>query len=332
MEVQWYPGHMAKARRHLRKTLPLVDVVLEIADARIPSSSRNPDFDSLLSRKPRVLLLARADLADPRLTRAWMEHYRRGGMAALAADLRKSGWQGPTVRLLRRVGGRPSGALRAMVVGIPNTGKSTAINGLSGRKGTRTGNRPGVTRGIQWLTGRHGLELLDTPGLLWPKLEREETRFALAVTGAIPDHLLDVLQVAQRLLEFLRARYPEAVRARYGLDPAAPEAADPSRALEWIGRVRATLAPGGEVDVERAAQVLIQDFRQGRLGGITLETPEDEAPANSTEITLPTEGKLQEVTLPYKQLQDNKQLQDKKPISPKSPEEDRGNGDHGFGA
>lgn len=284
MEVQWYPGHMAKARRHLLKTLPLVDAVLEIADARIPSSSRNPDFDSLLARRPRVLLLARADLADPHLTRRWIEYYRRRGIAALAADLRQSGWQSSAVRLLRRVSGKAAGTLRAMVVGIPNTGKSTAINALCGRKGTRTGNRPGVTRGLQWLTGRHGLELLDTPGLLWPKLEREHTRFALAVTGAVPDHLLDSLQLARRLVEFLRERYPDSLRSRYGLEPdegVVPnegEGGEALRILEHIGRARGTLAPGGAVDMERTAQVLIQDFREGRLGPITLETPEDEPP------------------------------------------------------
>lgn len=280
MSLQWYPGHMAKARRELLRLLKGVDVVVETLDARIPASSRNPDLDNLLGETARAVALNKADLADRARTERWVEFFAArcpavptnaqagAGVRDLAATVqglareRLAAW---TAKGRRR---RP---MRVMVVGVPNVGKSSLINRLAGRSGAKTGNAPGVTRGPQWLRVGQELELLDTPGLLWPKLGEPEVGFSLAVTGTLDDRLFRAEEVVMHLLDRLEELAPGAVAARYEL----PEAAWSDRAalLEEIGRRRGCLGAGGRVDVERTAALVLSDFRKGRLGAYTLEEP-----------------------------------------------------------
>ena len=282
MNIQWYPGHMTKTRRMMEEDLKLVDAVCEILDARIPISSRNPDIDSICGNKPRMVILNRIDLADPQMVRVWSDYFRARGMAVLATDCKtKKGINGfvPAVRLLlaeklqryaeKGQVGRP---LKIMVVGIPNVGKSTFINQIAGRKGAKAENRPGVTRGKQWVTVDRGLLLLDTPGILWPKFEDPEVGMRLAYTGAVKDDVIDVEQLACSLMRMLWIRYPDAIRARYKIDQ--PEEAEGWQLLEAAGRKRGFLVSGGEVDLERMARVLLEEYRSSKLGKFTFETPE----------------------------------------------------------
>ena len=282
MNIQWYPGHMTKTRRMMEENLKLVDAVCEILDARIPISSRNPDLDAICGNKPRLVILNRIDLADPELVRRWSAYFREKGMAVVATDCKsKKGINGfvPAVRellseKLKRYAekgqvGRP---LKIMVVGIPNVGKSTFINQISGRKGAKAENRPGVTRGKQWVTVDQGLLMLDTPGILWPKFEDPEVGIRLAYTGAVKDDVLDVEGLACHLIRMLWQRYPDAVRERYKVD-LAPEA-EGWELLEAAGRKRGFLISGGEVNTERMARVLLEEYRSCKLGRFTLETPE----------------------------------------------------------
>ncbi len=282
MNIQWYPGHMTKTRRMMEENLKLVDAVCEILDARIPISSRNPDLDAICGSKPRLVILNRIDLADPELVRRWSAYFREKGMAVVATDCKsKKGINGfvPAVRellseKLKRYAekgqvGRP---LKIMVVGIPNVGKSTFINQISGRKGAKAENRPGVTRGKQWVTVDQGLLMLDTPGILWPKFEDPNVGIRLAYTGAVKDDVLDVEGLACHLIQMLWQRYPDAVRERYKVD-LAPEA-EGWELLEAAGRKRGFLVSGGEVNTERMARVLLEEYRSCKLGRFTLETPE----------------------------------------------------------
>ena len=282
MNIQWYPGHMTKTRRMMEEDLKLVDAVCEILDARIPISSRNPDIDSICGNKPRMVILNRIDLADPQMVRVWSDYFRARGMAVLATDCKtKKGINGfvPAVRLLlaeklqryaeKGQVGRP---LKIMVVGIPNVGKSTFINQIAGRKGAKAENRPGVTRGKQWVTVDRGLLLLDTPGILWPKFEDPEVGMRLAYTGAVKDDVIDVEQLACSLMRMLWIRYPDAIRARYKIDQ--PEEAEGWQLLEAAGRKRGFLVSGGVVDLERMARVLLEEYRSSKLGKFTFETPE----------------------------------------------------------
>ena len=281
MNIQWYPGHMTKTRRMIEEDVKLVDAVCEILDARIPIASRNPDIDAICGSKPRMIVLNRIDMADPALTKKWAEHFRAKGYAVLQTDCKtKKGISGfvPAVRTLlaeklaryaeKGQVGRP---LKLMVVGIPNVGKSTFINQIAGRKGAKAENRPGVTRGKQWITLNGGILLLDTPGILWPKFESPEVGYSLAWTGAINDNILDVELVACRLLERLRELYPGAIEARYKFTPD-PEAPG-YELLEAAARKRGFLISGGEVNTERMAHVLLDEFREGKLGRMTLERP-----------------------------------------------------------
>ena len=281
MNIQWYPGHMTKTRRMIEEDVKLVDAVCEILDARIPIASRNPDIDAICGNKPRMIVLNRIDMADPALTKKWAEHFRAKGYAVLQTDCKtKKGISGfvPAVRTLlaeklaryaeKGQVGRP---LKLMVVGIPNVGKSTFINQIAGRKGAKAENRPGVTRGKQWITLNGGILLLDTPGILWPKFESPEVGYSLAWTGAINDNILDVELVACRLLERLRELYPDAIEARYKFTPD-PEAPG-YELLEAAARKRGFLISGGEVNTERMAHVLLDEFREGKLGRMTLERP-----------------------------------------------------------
>jgi ribosome biogenesis GTPase A len=283
INVQWFPGHMAKARRMMTESVKLVDVVCEIADARIPISSRNPELDGLLAGRPRLLVLNRTDLADPAVTKLWTAHFKAGGVPVMETDARSgrgvSGFQSAVRALLsdkiaaleaKGQGGRP---IRAMVVGVPNVGKSTFINKLAGRKAAIASDRPGVTRGKQWISVG-GLQLLDTPGLLWPKLDGENVGEHLAFTGAVKDQILDVEALAAHLMKWLAERYPALLTARYKIEPAADAAG--WELLEAAARKRGFLISGGEVDTERMSNILLDEFRGGVIGRISLERPGDE--------------------------------------------------------
>ena len=283
LNIQWYPGHMTKTRRMMEENLKLVDAVCEILDARIPIASRNPDIDAICGNKPRMVILNRIDLADPHMVKVWSEYFRSQGMAVLATDCKsKKGISGfvPAIRgllaeKLQRYAdkgqiGRP---LKIMIVGIPNVGKSTFINQIAGRKGAKAENRPGVTRGKQWVTVDQGLLLLDTPGILWPKFEDPEVGMMLAYTGAVKDGILDIEELACRLISLLHLRYPQALQDRYGIqaEPGTPG----YELLEMAGRKRGFLVSGGEVNTERMAKVLVDEYRSGKLGRFTLEEPEE---------------------------------------------------------
>lgn len=281
MNIQWYPGHMTKTRRQIEADIKQVDIVCEIVDARIPVSSRNPDIDSICANKPRMIVLNRSDLADPDITSSWLSWFRKLGFSAIATDCKSrkgiSSFQ-PTVRTalqekLRRDAekgmNRP---LRVMIVGIPNVGKSTLINQISGRKGAKAENRPGVTRGKQWVSVDTGLLLLDTPGILWPKFEDPNVGMKLAYTGAVKENIIDTEELACHLMEILWKLYPDTVRTRYKVDM--PEDTPGYVLLKEAGRKRGFLISGGEINTERMAKVLLDEYRSGKLGRITFEKPE----------------------------------------------------------
>ncbi len=282
MNIQWYPGHMTKTRRQIEADLKQVDAVCEIVDARIPVSSRNPDIDAICGNKPRIIILNRMDLADPDATKRWMAYFRGKGMAAVATDCKSrkgiSDFQ-PAVRSVLKEKiqrNRERGMnkpLRVMIVGIPNVGKSTLINQISGRKGAKAENRPGVTRGKQWVTVDNSLLLLDTPGILWPKFEDPEVGMMLAYTGAVKEGVIDLEELACRLMELLWKYYPETVRQRYKVEM--PEDTPGYELLEEAGRKRGFLLARGEINTERMAKVLMDEYRAGKLGRLTLEEPED---------------------------------------------------------
>lgn len=282
MDIQWFPGHMAKTRRQIKEDLKLVDVVIEVLDARIPFSSRNPDINVITGGKPRLIVLNKADLADPVLTGTWEGFFLKTGASAAAVD----SLSGRGVRLvpglvqhltaekmasLASSGRRPRPA-RCMVVGIPNVGKSFFINKLAGRSVTKTEDRPGITRGRQWIRVGGSLDLMDTPGVLWPKFEDAEVAFRLAATGAIKEDIYDLNTVAGKLLKWLAENYPHTLRERYNLPEELPE--EPEEMLRAVGARRGFLKPGGNVDTLKAAQVVLKEFRGGKLGRLTLEAPE----------------------------------------------------------
>ena len=286
MDIQWYPGHMTKTRRQIQADLKLVDLVAEIIDARIPISSRNPDIDELVGEKPRLIVLNRADQADPSMNKVWGDWFRSRGWWVLETNARdgkgvnqfsaaiKSALKDKIEQWKAKgLVGRP---VRAMVVGVPNVGKSTFINQVAKKKSAKAGNKPGVTRGKQWVNVDAGLDLLDTPGILWPKFEDETTGMHLAFTGAVKDEIMDLETLACHLIEILGQRYPQALTARYKVEP---EPGTPGwELLELCGRKRGFLISGGEVDTERMSRVLLDEYRSGKLGNFTLETPEDLEP------------------------------------------------------
>ena len=282
MNIQWYPGHMTKTRRQIEADLKQVDAVCEIVDARIPVSSRNPDIDSICGTKPRIIVLNRMDLADPNATRRWKEYFKKKGMAVIATDCKtKRGIAdfNPAARtacaekLERDAARGMNRPLRVMIVGIPNVGKSTLINQISGRKGAKAENRPGVTRGKQWVTVDSTLQLLDTPGILWPKFEDPEVGMMLAYTGAVKEGVIDIEELSCRLMELLHKYYPETLKERYKVE--APEGTPGWELLEMAGRNRGYLMARAEVNLERMAKVLMDEFRSGKLGKFTLEMPEE---------------------------------------------------------
>ena len=282
MTIQWYPGHMTKTRRQIEADLKQVDAVCEIVDARIPVSSRNPDIDSICGNKPRIIVLNRMDLADPNATKKWSAYFKSKGMAVIAtdcksrkgiADFTPAARTACAEKLERDAARGMNRPLRVMVVGIPNVGKSTLINQISGRKGAKAENRPGVTRGKQWVTVDSSLLLLDTPGILWPKFEDPNVGMMLAYTGAVKEGVIDLEELACRLMELLHKYYPQTLLDRYKVE--APEGTPGWELLEMAGRNRGYLMARAEVNLERMAKVLMDEFRSGKLGKFTLEMPEE---------------------------------------------------------
>lgn len=281
--VQWFPGHMAKTRRQIKESLPLVDAVTELLDARVPLSSRNPELNELIANKPHIVLLNKCDMADEAASRRWKAWFDGRGTPALAVDCRSGrglNAYGETVRKLLQdkiqsniEKGMPGRALRMMVVGIPNTGKSSFINRMAGRSRAKVADKPGVTRQNQWFAIGGGIELLDTPGVLWPKFDDPEVGNRLAFIGSVKDEVVDVETLAVRLLAVLGAQYRDRLCDRYKLNEAVVAECGPYELLELIGRKRGMLVRGGEIDTERASAMLLDEYRAGRLGRITLEFP-----------------------------------------------------------
>ena len=283
MNIQWFPGHMTKAQRMIEENLKLVDAVAEILDARIPGASRNPDIDRLAGDKPRLLLLNRIDLADPAVTARWRRFFEGQGYAVLETDAKSGRGVKEFVPAVRRLlagklaeyeaKGQAGRALRIMILGIPNVGKSTFINKVAGRKAAIAGDKPGVTRGKQWISIDKGLDLLDTPGILWPKFESPEVGELLAITNAIKADVLDKETLGANFMLRLRDYYPQALTERYKFTPD-PEA-NGFELLEAAGRKRGFLVSGGEVDIERMANTLLGEYHDGKLGRLSLEQPDD---------------------------------------------------------
>ncbi len=281
--IQWYPGHMTKTRRQMENDVKLVDLVAEVVDARIPISSRNPDIDAMVGDRPRLIIFNRADQADPAITERWVAWFRQRRCDVLETDAKSGRGVGQFSSAAKQVlkdklvawkaKGQIGRPIRAMVVGVPNVGKSTFINKVAKRKSAKASDRPGVTRGKQWVSVDAGLELLDTPGILWPKFEDETTGLHLAFTGAVKDEITDVEGLACALLELLRNRYPKALEVRYKLTDV--DGLQGWELLEQCARKRGMLVSGGEVNTERMANVLLDEFRGGKLGRFTLEIPED---------------------------------------------------------
>ena len=278
--IQWFPGHMTKTRRMIQSSLSLVDGVVEVLDARIPFSSRNPEMDKLVKDKPRMLLLNKSDMTDDSSTEKWIDYYKSKGFTVLKTDCKSgNGLKGflPAVKgnmlkqlIEKRRGKGIEGApIRLMIVGIPNVGKSSFINRMAKSKKAKVEDRPGVTRNKQWIKFGGNVELLDMPGVLWPKFEDQGVARKLAFTGAVKDDILDIEALAAFLLENLSVNYPEAVSERYKID----KSGDGFELLSELGRKRGMLVSGGEVNTERAAITLLDEFRSGKLGKITLELP-----------------------------------------------------------
>ena len=283
MNIQWFPGHMTKAQRMIEENLAMVDAVCEILDARIPYSSRNPDIDRLAGDKPRLVILNRADLADPQMTALWRKYFESRGLAILETDAKSGkgvGTFAPAVRRLLKdklaayeAKGQVGRPLRVMILGIPNVGKSTFINKVAGRKAAIAGDKPGVTRGKQWINIDQGLDLLDTPGILWPKFDSQEVGEMLAITNAIKADVLDKETLGANFMLRLRELYPKAIEERYKFVP------DPDmngfELLEQAAKKRGFLVSRGEYDIERMANTLLGEYHDGKLGRLTLEAPPD---------------------------------------------------------
>jgi ribosome biogenesis GTPase A len=279
MDIQWYPGHMTKARRQMQEDLKLIDLLIELIDARIPRSSRNPDIDALGAGKARLIIMNKADLADERVTKEWKNYFEDSGIRVMTVDSRSRAelrdlrpiitevCRERIARNIRR--GFKNRPIRAMVAGIPNVGKSTFINSVAGRASTKTGNRPGVTKGKQWIRLGKGLDLLDTPGILWPKFDDPAVGVALALIGSISQDVLNREELSGELLAFLREQYPGAIHKAYGIE----EGEDLAKTLEELARVRGCVTKGGLLSTQKAADILLDEFRDGKIGRISLERP-----------------------------------------------------------
>ena len=283
MNYQWYPGHMTKARRMMQEDIKLIDLVIELVDARVPLSSRNPDIDELGKNKSRLILLNKADLADKSANKKWTEFFQQkgyyvqevdsrsgAGMKAISAIIQEACKEKIERDRKRGIKNRP---VRAMVVGIPNVGKSTFINTYAGKACAKTGNKPGVTKGKQWIRLNKNVELLDTPGILWPKFEDQAVGMRLALIGSINDEILNIDELALELIQYLRNAYPGTLEKRYQCEEVAEKEA--LQILEEVAKLRGCLIKGGELDYGKASRLLMDDFRSGKLGRITLEMPEE---------------------------------------------------------
>lgn len=279
MHFQWYPGHMTKARRMMQENIKLIDLIIELVDARVPLSSRNPDIDEMGKNKARLILLNKADLAEERCNDEWVAFFKEKGYFAVKVNSKKGGGLKSIQSVIQeacrekterdRKRGILNRPVRAMVAGIPNVGKSTFINALAGKACTKTGNKPGVTKGKQWIRLNKNVELLDTPGILWPKFEDQEAALKLAFIGSIKDEILQTEELAAELVKFLDREYPEVIGEKYSVE----NPGDPYERLRSIAESRHCLVRGNELDIEKASALLLDDFRNGRLGRITLETP-----------------------------------------------------------
>ncbi|MDD3360058.1 MAG: ribosome biogenesis GTPase YlqF [Hespellia sp.] len=281
MHFQWYPGHMTKAKRMMQENIKLIDLVIELVDARIPMSSRNPDIDELGKNKARLILLNKADLAEDKWNDAWAEYFKSKGFSVVKVNSKKGGGiksiQGVIQEACKekierdRKRGILNRPIRAMVVGIPNVGKSTFINALAGKAAAKTGNKPGVTKGKQWIRLNKNVELLDTPGILWPKFEDQTVGLRLAFIGSIKDEVLQTEELSLEVIQFLLQNYEGLLAKHYEME----EDKDAVICLQRIAESRHCLVRGNELDLEKAAKILVDDFRNGRLGKITLEFPQD---------------------------------------------------------
>lgn len=280
MHFQWYPGHMTKARRMMQENIKLIDLVIELVDARVPLASRNPDIDELGKGKARLILLNKADLAEDRMNDEWAAYFCKKGYSAVKVNSKKGGGIKSIQSVIQeackekterdRKRGILNRPVRAMVVGIPNVGKSTFINALAGKACAKTGNKPGVTKGKQWIRLNKGVELLDTPGILWPKFEDQQVGLKLAFIGSIKDEILQTEELAAELAGYLNSAYPGVIESKYSVE----HEENPYQCLKNIAESRHCLVRGNELDTEKAAGILLDDFRSGRLGRITLESPE----------------------------------------------------------
>ncbi|MFJ7468995.1 ribosome biogenesis GTPase YlqF [Peribacillus frigoritolerans] len=282
MTIQWFPGHMAKARREVTEKLKLIDIIFELVDARIPASSRNPMIDEIIQHKPRVILLNKADMADPAKTNMWLEHYKSQGKTAIAINSQAGNGLNQITTASKNLlkekyermesrGIKPR-AIRAMIVGIPNVGKSTLINRLAKKNIAKTGNTPGVTKAQQWIKVGKELELLDTPGILWPKFEDQEVGLKLALTGAIKDTILNLHEVSLYGLRFLEKEYPERLKSRYNLGVIPQETLE---LFDAVGKFRGCLASGGFIDYDKTAELVVREVRSEKMGPLTFEVPSD---------------------------------------------------------
>ena len=284
--IQWFPGHMTKTKRQIQASLKLVDAVAEIVDARIPISSRNPDLDKLIQNKPRVILLNKCDMANQTATKMWIDHYAKQGTTAIAVDCKSGRGLNKFPQAVNTVmkakiermksKGMKNPMMRIMIVGIPNVGKSSFINKISRQNRAKVEDRPGVTRGNQWFAISNNLEMLDTPGVLWPKFDDQIVGEHLAFTGAVKDQILDVELLAVRLLDFLKRLKPTEFISRFKLEELDLDNTDSYELLRIIGKKRGMLISGGEIDTERAAVMLLDEFRAAKLGRITVEMPNGE--------------------------------------------------------
>lgn len=278
--INWYPGHMKKTRELIRDNLKLVDLVIEVLDARIPISSRNPIIDEIVGNKPRVIALNKTDIASNKETKRWLEYFVREGSTPVAINAQSGSGVSNLLKILERIekelseGKMRQKPLRMMIVGVPNVGKSSLINRLTGRKAAQIGNKPGVTKGKQWLRLKNGMELLDTPGILWPKFEDNRVGIYLAFCGSIKDEILDLPTLTLELIKVLRRDYPELLLARYKLDEDCLEYED-IELLDEICRRRGYILPGKRIDYDRAGKAILDEFRNGKIGRITLEMAED---------------------------------------------------------
>lgn len=281
MNINWYPGHMKKTRESIQKNLKMIDIVFELLDARIPYSSQNPVIDSVVGSKPRIVLLNKSDLSDANGNRLWQEYYKNMGISSILLNSLSGKGVDDLVSEARRVmdekrinnvkKGIINQPIRAMILGIPNVGKSTLINSLAGRKSAKTGNRPGITKTNQWIKTKGGIELLDTPGILWPKFEEEQVGINLAFTGAIKDEILDTETLALKLVEKLMTVKPQALIDRYNIEM--DNDYEPLETMEAIAAKRGCLLKGGSYDYEKVSRIILDEFRRGMMGKITLEYP-----------------------------------------------------------